>query len=99
MRSAPGGNSCGPPIASAQPRRSASRSSGVTSSSVPRASRLASGAVAVVRVDDLLDKRVPHDVGAREVTKRDAAHALEDARRLDEAALLAAPQVDLRHVA
>ena len=34
------------------------------------------------------------DVGAREMAKRDAAHAFENARGLDEAALLAAPEVD-----
>ena len=38
-------------------------------------------------------------VGAREVAEGDAAHARQDARGLDEAALLPAREVDLRHVA
>ena len=39
------------------------------------------------------------DVGAREMDKRETAHAPEDALALDEAALLAAREVDLRDVA
>ena len=57
------------------------------------------GRFAVVGVDDLLDERMAHDVGAGEVPERDAAHAVEDARGLDEAALLPAREVDLRDVA
>ncbi len=55
--------------------------------------------VALVGADDLLHQRMADDVGAREARERDAAHAGEDAVGFDEPALLAAREVDLRHVA
>src|SRR5581483_5575801 len=55
-------------------------------------------ALLLVRVDDALHERVAYHVLALEHGERDAAHLLQDAIRLHEAALLAALQVDLRHV-
>ena len=57
------------------------------------------GGLALVGVDDLLHQRVADDVGAGEAREADPAHAVEDALRLDQAALLAAREVDLRDVA
>src|SRR5687767_2125636 len=55
--------------------------------------------VLFVGIDDARDQRVPHHVGGGEIGECDAAHAGEDAARLDEAALRAAAEVDLRDVA
>src|SRR5216110_2734799 len=55
--------------------------------------------VRVVSVDDPRDERVAHDVLRAELREGDAAHAFQDAARLDEAALVAARQVDLGHIA
>src|SRR5438105_486718 len=53
----------------------------------------------VVGIDDARDEWMAHHVLRAELRERDAAHAGEDAPRLDEAALLPALQIDLRHVA
>src|SRR5690349_6373550 len=53
----------------------------------------------VVGIDDARDQRVPYHVLRAELREGDAAHAVEDAARLDQSALLAAREVDLRHVA
>src|SRR5258706_7827189 len=52
-----------------------------------------------VGIDDARDQRVPDHVLRAELGEGDAAHALEDAARLDQPALLPAREVDLRHVA
>ena len=53
----------------------------------------------VVGLDDARDQRMAHHVGAREMRERDAAHVRQHVLRLDQAALLAARQIDLRDVA
>src|SRR5947207_15610088 len=55
--------------------------------------------VGVVRIDDARDERVAHHVLGAELREGDAAHLSQDALRLDQAALVAARQVDLRDVA
>src|ERR1700757_1496374 len=55
--------------------------------------------VRVVRIDDARDERMAHHVLCAELREGDAAHAVEDAPRLDEPAFLAAREVDLRDVA
>src|SRR5688572_31613796 len=55
--------------------------------------------VLLVGIDDARDQRMAHHVLRAELREGDAAHAVEDAPRLDQAALLAARQVDLRDVA
>src|SRR2546423_619725 len=55
--------------------------------------------VGFVRVDDARDERMAHHVLRAELREGDAAHAVEDAARFDQAALLAAREVDLRDVA
>src|SRR5687768_15860044 len=55
--------------------------------------------VRVVGIDDARHQQVPHHVLRAELREGDAAHALEDAPRLVQTALLAARQVDLRDVA
>src|SRR5438067_320533 len=55
--------------------------------------------VAVVRIDDARDEGMAHDVLRAELGEGDAAHTVENAPRLDEAALLSAREVDLRDVA
>src|SRR3990170_931586 len=55
--------------------------------------------VLLVGIDDARDQGVAHHVLGAELRKGDAAHALEDAARLDQAALAAAREVGLRHVA
>src|ERR1041384_3239982 len=52
-----------------------------------------------VGIDDARDQRMAHHVLRAELGEGDAAHAGEDAARLDQAALLAAREVDLRHIA
>src|SRR5687768_6776680 len=52
----------------------------------------------VVGIDDARDQRMAHDVLRAELGEGDAAHAVQDAPRFDEAALLSAREVDLRHV-
>src|SRR5688572_12251531 len=52
-----------------------------------------------VGIDDARHQRMAHHVLRAELGEGDAAHAVEDAARLDQPALLVAPQVDLRHVA
>src|SRR5262249_17927806 len=53
----------------------------------------------VVRLDDALHQRVPHDVGGAERAASDALDACEQLDRVGEPALGAARQVDLRDVA
>src|SRR5689334_8016010 len=53
----------------------------------------------VVGIDDARHQRVPHHVLRAELGEGDAAHALEDPARLVQPALLAAREIDLRHVA
>src|SRR5687767_10825770 len=53
----------------------------------------------VVGIDDARHQRVAHHVLRAELRECDAAYLGEDAPRLDQAALLAARQVDLRDVA
>src|SRR5512147_1287409 len=55
--------------------------------------------VLFVGIDDARHQRVAHHVLRAELRERDAAHAVEDAARLDQAALAAAREVDLRDVA
>src|ERR1044072_3923954 len=55
--------------------------------------------VRVVRIDDARDERVAHDVLRAELREGDAAHAFQNAPRFDQAALVAARQVDLRDIA
>src|SRR4051812_11909354 len=55
--------------------------------------------VLFVGIDDARDQRVAHHVLRAELGEGNAAHAGEDAPRLDQAAFLAAREVDLRHVA
>src|SRR4029079_17810356 len=55
--------------------------------------------VRVVRIDDARDEGMAHHVLRAELREGDAAHAFEDAARLDEPALVAARQIDLRDVA
>src|SRR5437867_4484642 len=55
--------------------------------------------VRFVGIDDARHQRMPHHVLRAELREGDAAHAVEDAARLDQAALLPARQVDLRDVA
>src|SRR3990172_11813536 len=52
-----------------------------------------------VRIDDSRHQRMAHHVLRAELAEGDAAHAGEDAARLDHAALLAWRQVGLRDVA
>src|SRR5579884_2716875 len=83
--------------------RGASGGEAFASGSVRRIAALRSEAlrarVAVVGIDDLLHERMADDVGAREAHERDAAHVAQHALGLDQAALLAAREVDLRDVA
>src|SRR5258706_2670559 len=53
----------------------------------------------LVGIDDARDQRMAHHVLRAELREGDAAHVVQDAPRLDEAALLPAREVDLRHVA
>src|SRR5918999_6247768 len=53
----------------------------------------------VVGIDDARDQRVAHHVLRAELRESDAAHAVEDAPRFDQAAFLAAREIDLCHVA
>src|SRR5512145_613034 len=53
----------------------------------------------VVGIDDARDQRVAHHVLRAELGEGDAAHAGEDAARLDQAALPAAREIDLGDVA
>src|SRR6185436_3316817 len=55
--------------------------------------------VRFVGIDDAGDQRVPHHVLRAELREGDAAHAVEDAARLDQPAFLAACEVDLGDVA
>src|SRR5258705_10301323 len=55
--------------------------------------------VRFVRIDDARDQRMAHHVLRAELREGDAAHALEDAPRLDQPALLPAGEIDLRDVA
>src|SRR5258708_7369365 len=57
------------------------------------------GAGGVIGFDDARDERMAHHVAGREMCRRDAAHAAQDAFGVDQAALGAARQVDLAHVA
>src|SRR5712692_11103893 len=52
-----------------------------------------------VGIDDARHQRMAHHILRAELGERDAAHAGEDPARLDQAALLAAREVDLRDVA
>src|SRR5690349_8354530 len=54
--------------------------------------------VGVVRIDDACDKGMAHDVLRAELRERNAAHAVEDASRFDQPALLPAREIDLRDV-
>src|SRR5262245_18509501 len=54
---------------------------------------------ALVRRDDLLHERVPHDVALREGDEANAVDATENPLRLAEARRLAGGQIDLRDVA
>src|SRR5262245_10152041 len=53
----------------------------------------------VVGIDDAGHERMAHHVLRAGLGEGDAAHARQDAARLDQAALLAAREVDLRDVA
>src|SRR5205085_12181740 len=53
----------------------------------------------VVGIDDARHQRMAHHVLRAEFGEGDAAHAGEDAPRLDQAAFLAAREVDLRDIA
>src|SRR5258708_37975131 len=53
----------------------------------------------LIRIDDARHQRMAHHVLRAELGKGDAAHVVQDAARLDQPALLAACEVDLRDVA
>src|SRR5262245_58968354 len=55
--------------------------------------------VALVGIDDALHQRMAHHVLRTEMGKRDAADLLQHLLRLDQPALLAAGEIDLRDVA
>src|SRR5207244_12113660 len=55
--------------------------------------------VLFVGIDDARNQRMAHHVLRAELREGDAAYAVEDAARLDQAALLPAREIDLRDVA
>src|SRR5262245_12155633 len=65
----------------------------------PRAGSLFLAAMVFVGIDDALDQRMAHDIGAFEKSECDAPDVREHSARLDEPALLAAGEIDLRDVA